>query len=286
MLHTCRCRARGFTLVELLVVLAIVAILIGLLAVGVQKTRESAARSQSSNNLRQVGIGLNGMAEQYLGRVPPSYGQFHGKVGGFFFHLIPFVECDNLYSQTPKGGTVKPDGTIRLAYLCAPLDDSNDSVSSKSSYACNGAVFHQGRSEYSDLPETGGGRFPDAFAQRGSTNLIILVERYATTPAAGGIHNWDTNTPSGVLSTTINATSNGSTAFAPPVQFGLPSTGITATTDLTTHSFARSYCLVALADASIRTITPSINNTIPGSNLTVFRWACDPTNLTPPPADW
>ncbi|MBY0457945.1 MAG: DUF1559 domain-containing protein, partial [Gemmataceae bacterium] len=98
-------RRLAFTLIELLVVIAIIAILIGLLLPAVQKVRESAARMQSANNLKQMALGLHHLADASGGgAMPPADGPWrmfaNGKVPAtLFFHLLPYIEQDALYRQ-------------------------------------------------------------------------------------------------------------------------------------------------------------------------------------------
>jgi len=84
----------GFTIIELLVAIAIIGLLIALLLPAIQAARESARRAQCQNHLRQWGLALHTHEGTY-GQFPAGY-RIVPPTGTVFAQLLPFVEQETL----------------------------------------------------------------------------------------------------------------------------------------------------------------------------------------------
>jgi len=201
-------RSRGFTLIELLVVIAIIAILIGLLVPAVQKVREAAARSQCSNNLKQLGVAVHNYAGTYDSKLPPltcvagtNGFAYHGS---FHFTILPYIEQDNLFADgmTNPGSTwdgntnPRPRLTKVKTYIC-PSDftiDSNGYPQNQvggwtaTSYGANKKVFGDVVTGNAMSPQFNIGNIPD-----GTSNTMFFAEVYGTCGSTATLwsHPWN-----------------------------------------------------------------------------------------------
>ncbi|MBI3463110.1 MAG: DUF1559 domain-containing protein [Planctomycetes bacterium] len=95
-------RRAALTLIEVLVVIAVIGVLIAMLLPAVQAAREASRRAQCQNNLRQIGIALQNY-HGVLQHFPPGRLRIavdgQGRCFSAYAHLLPFLEASTLYQQ-------------------------------------------------------------------------------------------------------------------------------------------------------------------------------------------
>jgi prepilin-type N-terminal cleavage/methylation domain-containing protein len=299
----------GFTLIELLVVIAIIAILIGLLLPAVQKVREAAARSQCSNNLKQMGLAVQNCADTYQQQLPPLMGFFPGSPtaytgsslwGSPHHFILPFIEQQNLYNGMMaelQGGDVNAgwdypyNAGLGVKTFVCPSDPSISIQANpmNTSYGANALVFggcmtsggYPPSATISITPASvyggntpdasGGARFPASLSD-GTTNTIVWIEKLGM--CGSGATEWANTTLS---ISTLQAVGWPNTPPNAYYQIGASQSTCSNYQNASTgHTGA---ILAGLGDGSVKMIAQ-------GMSSTTYNLGLVPNDGNPMPQDW
>jgi prepilin-type N-terminal cleavage/methylation domain-containing protein len=252
----------AFTLIELLVVIAIIAILIGLLVPAVQKVREAAARTQTINNLRQVGIASHGYHDTYK-KFPPYAGTVGTRMGSIHYFILPYIEGGNLYNLATDSltTTTTPSlyGSVFQPYL-SPMDASqNNGMVNATAAATNFIANVQA------FPVSGA-RMPGSFPA-GTSNTVLYATAAAVCANSAG-NAWAERANASYMPVLNDFT-------AVPQDNPVPGTAIHGQSQGLSTGGAQ----VCMGDVSTRTVTTSVS-------LTTWQTVCNPRATVPPGQDW
>lgn len=243
-------RRSGFTPVQLMVVLALLLFGLAFLAPVLARVREAAARMQSTNNLKQLALGVHN-AHDVFTSFPPAVGEFQKKTGSLHFFLLPFLEQELLFREAKEGvwdnnaWGKRLDVFVDKRDASAPAENVYKSWLATTNYAANWMVFGEGGRTIAQIPD-------------GTSNTLMFAQRYQMcngTPTAWGY-------PSPYTWAPIFAYDNQSLFQLSPKQDEC---------DPTRAQAVGGVPLIGMCDGSVRTVS---------ARLSAMTWAnlCDPAD--------
>jgi len=159
---------KGNSLIQVLIVIAILAILIGLLLPAIQRIRWAASQMQSMNNLRQINVAVQNYASQHDEGIPGVNPPPGPKVYSLFVTILPYIEQGNVYQEIKHAAATGPTNNYVKAYI-SPSDPTvreTDKRHGPASYGANYWAFRRG------------GMSLSASFQDGTSNTLAFSEHY------------------------------------------------------------------------------------------------------------
>jgi len=284
----------GFSIFQLLVVLAILAMLVGFLVPAVQKVREAAARTQLSNNFKQVLLAMHS-AHDTNRKLPPATGTYGGLKSNqtISVHLLPYLEQAALYEQIAAGKA--PPTKVVIPTYNSPLDFTTTDYVRVQNIAANvrvftddgvNTLFDKTVTLKSPMPceSTFGRTFTD-----GTSNTVVFSSRYAG--ALNVVIQGESDTPCGFYDLPL-ANNGGSFFGATPMTDRASATSASGFQLSPTfaqvnckyaigmaHSYGRYGIHVGIADGSVRMVSPGISHQ-------TWNMALQPNDGNPLGPDW
>lgn len=243
-------RRNAITLIEVIIVIAIIGLTLALLLSAIHIVRESAFRAQSMNNQRQIALGFHSYAASHSNQLPRSEhfpdGSWRSRLGA----LVNHVEGQS--------------ASIPIKWLLSPVDPTADTSKhglTLCSYCMNWQVFKNSQATFvASIPD-------------GLSSTFLLSEMYAVCDT--WVSDWSTDQLGGTRRPYFGTefTSPGSVSRSyrwpdytyqlRPCAFPKRECGSTPFCfALVAQSPHRGGMLVAMADGSCRAISPSINHTV------------------------